>query len=156
MRSRKMNEKKYFPPPAAEKTHILQNIPDQAPRKRILLLDDDPQLADLTRMILEENGYAVEVVSDGVQGIKKVLATEYSVILCDMIMPNLAGDMFYMAVERVKPYMCKRFLFMTGHQGDRKVDDFIRRVRGLILWKPFKSHVLMESIHAVEQKCSRG
>jgi hypothetical protein len=41
---------------------------------------------------------------------------------------------------------------MTGHKGDRKIDDFIRRVRGLILWKPFKSHVLMESIRAVEQK----
>src|SRR5580692_10182653 len=101
-----MNEKKYYTPPSAEKTHVLQNISDQAPRKRILLLDDDPQLADLTRMILEENGYSVEVVSDGVQGIKKILATEYSVILCDMIMPNLAGDMFYMAVERVKPHLC--------------------------------------------------
>jgi CheY-like chemotaxis protein len=151
-----MNDKKFYAPPPIEKTHVLENIPDQAPRKRILLLDDDPQLADFTRMILEENGYSVEVVSDGVQGIKKVLAAEYSVILCDMVMPNLAGDMFYMAVERVKPHMCKRFLFMTGHHGDRKVDDFIRRVRGLILWKPFKSHVLMESIHAVEAKCSRG
>ena len=156
MRSRKMNEKKYVPPPSAEKTHILENIPDKAPRKRILLLDDDVTLGLLTKVILEENGYAVDTVADGVQGIKKVLAADYSVILCDMVMPNLAGDMFYMAVERVKPHLCKRFLFMTGHQGDRKVDDFIRRVRGLILWKPFKSHVLMESIHAVEQKCSRG
>jgi len=150
-----MNEKKYYAPPV-EKTHVLGEVADAAPRKRILVLDDDAALVDLTRSILEKNGYEVDIASDGAQGIKKILAGDYSVILCDMVMPNLAGDMFYMAVERVKPHLCKRFLFMTGHRGDRKIDEFIRKVRGLILWKPFQSHVLMESIQAVEQKCSQG
>jgi DNA-binding NarL/FixJ family response regulator len=72
-----------------------------------------------------------------------------------MVMPNLAGDMFYMAVERVKPHLCKRFLFMTGHQGERKIDDFIRSVRGLVLWKPFKTHVLMEAMQAAESRGER-
>ncbi len=151
-----MSEKKLFYTPLVEKTHVLEKVAEMAPRKKILLLDDDATLADLTRTILEENGYDVEIVCDGVQGIKKIMGGDYSVILCDMVMPNLAGDMFYMAVERVRPHLCKRFLFMSGHHGDRKVDEFIRRVRGLILWKPFKSHVLMESIHAVEQKCGQG
>jgi CheY-like chemotaxis protein len=145
-----MNEKKYYAPPA-EKTYSLEGTADM-PRKRILVLDNDPTLVDLVRMILEKHGYVVDAVTDGVQGIKKVLASDYSVILCDMVMPNVAGDMFYIAVERVKPHLCKRFLFMTGHRGDRKIDDFIRKVRGLILWKPFQSHILMESIKAVEQK----
>ena len=149
-----MNTRKFYIPPA-EKTHVLGEGEEPAPRKRILILDDDVTLADLTRMILEKNGYEVETAADGVQGIKKIMAGDYSVILCDMVMPNLAGDMFYLAVERVKPHLCKRFLFMTGHRGDRKVDDFIRKVRGLILWKPFESHILMESIQAVEQKCSQ-
>ena len=138
------------------KTHNIEDVTEAAPRKKILLLDDDASLANLVRIILEENGYDVELASDGVQGIKKVLASDYSVILCDMVMPNLAGDMFYMAVERVKPHLCKRFLFMTGHQGDRKIDDFISRVGGLILWKPFTSHVFMESIQAIEQKNIQG
>ena len=150
-----MNEKKYYAPPV-EKTHVLGEVADAAPRKRILVLDDDAALVDLTRSILEKNGYEVDIASDGAQGIKKILAGDYSVILCDMVMPNLAGDMFYMAVERVKPHLCKRFLFMTGHRGDRKIDEFVRKVRGLILWKPFQAHVLMESIQAVEQKCSKG
>ncbi len=155
MRSRKMN-KRLFYVPDEEKAHALDDVAEAAPRKKILLLDDDVALADLTRMILENNGYEVETASDGVQGIKKIMAGDYSVILCDMVMPNLAGDMFYLAVERVKPHLCKRFLFMTGHRGDRKIDEFIRKVRGLILWKPFQSHVLIESIQAVEQKCSQG
>lgn len=151
-----MNEKKYFYTPTVEKTHVIGHVDEMAPRKKILLLDDDANLADLTRLILEENGYDVEVVSDGVQGVKKIMASDYSVILCDMVMPNLTGDMFYIAVERVKPYLCKRFLFMTGHQGDKKLDEFVRKVRGLMLWKPFQAHVLMESIHAIEQKCGQA
>ena len=139
-----IKSKYYVPPP--EKTHDLGAVTEPAPRKKLLILDDDATLADLTRMILEENGYEVETASDGVQGIKKILAGDYSIILCDMVMPNLAGDMFYAAVERVKPHICRRFLFMTGHGGDRKIDEFIRKVRGLILWKPFQSHVLMEAI----------
>ena len=150
-----MNEKKFYGP-VVEKTHVLGEDAEPAPRRKLLLLDDDLALADSTRMILEKNGYEVNTAADGVQGIKKILASDYSIILCDMVMPNLAGDMFYTAVERVKPHLCKRFLFMTGHGGDRKIDEFIRKVRGLILWKPFQSHILMESIQAVEQKSRQG
>ena len=146
-----MNKKLFYAPP--EKTHVIEGVVDTGPRRKILVLDDEVALVDLTRAILEKSGYEVDTAFDGVQGIKKIMAGDYSVILCDMVMPNLDGEMFYTAVERVKPHLCKRFLFMTGYRGDRKVDDFIRKVRGLILWKPFQSHVLVESIQAVEHKC---
>jgi CheY-like chemotaxis protein len=138
--------------PYGEKTHDLDQVAKWAARRKILLLDDDLAFADLTRMILEQNGYEVELAADGVQGIKKIMVSDYSAILCDMLMPNLAGDMFYVAVERVKPYLCKRIIFITGLKGDRKVDEFIRKVKGVILWKPFQSHVLFEAIQAVEDK----
>jgi CheY-like chemotaxis protein len=149
-----MNDKVYSPP-FAEKTHDLDQVARWAARKRILILDDDFAFADVTSSLLEENGYEVELAADGVQGIKKIMVNDYSVILCDMIMPNLAGDMFYVAVERVKPHLCRRFVFMTGRQGDRKVDEFVRKVRGLIVWKPFQIHVLMEAIQAAEATAAR-
>ncbi len=141
-------------PPYGEKTHDLDQAARWAARKKILIVDDDFAFADLIRMYLEQNGYQVELAGDGVQGIKKIMVSDYSVILCDMVMPNLAGDMFYVAVERVKPHLCRRIVFVTGHKGDRKVDEFIRSVRGLILWKPFQPHVLIETIQAVEKKAA--
>ncbi len=138
--------------PYGEKTHDLDQVARWAARRRVLILDDDVVFADITRSQLEESGYEVEVAADGVQGIKKIMVNDYSVILCDMVMPNLAGDMFYTAVERVKPYLCRRIVFVTGNQGDRKTNDFIRKVRGLVLWKPFQRHVLMETLQAVEKK----
>ena len=142
-------------PSFGEKTHDLDKVAQWAARKKVLILDDNFDFADMTRLQLQEMGYEVDLAADGVQGIKKIMVSDYSVILCDMVMPNLAGDMFYLAVERVKPYLCKRFVFMTGHQGDRKVDEFIRKVRGLLIWKPFPLHVLMETIQAAEMKASQ-
>lgn len=147
------DKEKAYSPPIGEKTHDLDQVAQWAARKKVLILDDNFDFADMTRLQLQEQGYEVDWVADGVQGIKKIMVSDYSVILCDMVMPHLAGDMFYLAVERVKPYLCKRFIFMTGHQGDRKVDEFIRRVRGLLIWKPFQAHVLMETIQAAELKC---
>jgi CheY-like chemotaxis protein len=141
-------------PPYAEKTHDLDQVARWAAQKKVLIVDDDFAFADLTRMYLEENGYQVELAGDGVQGIKKIMVSDYSAILCDIVMPNLAGDMFYTAVERVKPHLCRRIVFVTGHQGERKVDEFIRKVRGLVLWKPFPQHVLIETIQAVEKKAA--
>jgi CheY-like chemotaxis protein len=87
-----------------------------------------------------------------VQGIKKIMVNDYSAILCDMVMPNLAGDMFYAAVERVKPQLCPRIVFVTGQRGDRKVEDFIRKVHAPVLWKPFQMNVLFETVRTVEKK----
>ncbi|HEY3863886.1 MAG TPA: response regulator [Verrucomicrobiae bacterium] len=125
---------------------------DSPSRKKILLLDDDTEFAGLIRLGLEAHGYEVELAADGVQGIKKIMHEDFSIILCDMVMPNLAGDMFYTAVERVKPHLCRRFIFMTGHQGDHVVAEFIRKVRGLILWKPFQTRVLLETIQMAEKR----
>jgi len=135
-----------------EKTHDLDHVVRWAARRNVLIVDDDFAYADMIRMILEQHGYQVELAADGVQGIKKIIVNDYSVILCDMVMPNLAGDMFYTAIERVKPHLCRRVVFVTGHQGDRKVDEFIRKVKGIVLWKPFQTHVLLETIQAVEKK----
>lgn len=146
-----MSTKLYFAP-AAEKTHSLDEGGERMVARRILILDDDAPFAQLTAALLRENGYEVDTACDGVEGIKKIMAGDYAVILCDMVMPNCAGDMFYTAVQRVKPHLCKRFIFMTGHRGDRKIDDFIRGIKGLAIWKPFQNHVLMESIRLIEEK----
>jgi len=142
--------------PEGVKTHDLDQAARLAARKKVLILDDDFEFADLTRLLLETNGYEVDLAADGVQGIKKIMDNEYGVILCDMVMPNLAGDMFYLAVERVKPHLCRRILFVTGHQGDRKVDEFIRKVRGLVLWKPVQAHVLIETIQALQKRAGEA
>ena len=85
-------------------------------------------------------------VTNGVEGVHQVLASDFEVLLCDMMMPTLPGDMFFRAVERMRPHLCDRFIFMTGHRGNTKVNDFIASVSGTILTKPFHVDDLLEMI----------
>jgi two-component system, OmpR family, response regulator len=118
--------------------------------KRILLVEDDPAFQEIMKDFLTEEGYDVVAVNNGVEGVHKVLAGDFEVILCDMMMPTLPGDMFYRAVERMRPHLCPRFVFMTGHRGNQKVNEFVQAVRGTILTKPFHIDDLPEMIAFVQ------
>ena len=112
--------------------------------KKILLLEDDPAFKEIMTDFLTENGYDVKAVHNGVEGVHQVLAGDFEVILCDMLMPTLPGDMFYRAVERMRPHLCERFIFMTGYRGNAKVNEFISSVQGTVLNKPFHVDDLLE------------
>ena len=145
-----MHKKFYIPP--QEKTHDLGGSEASGDFKSILLLEDEGDFTEVLKTYLETESFRVTGVKNGVEGLKKIMLADYDIILCDMMMPNLPGDMFYRAVERTKPHLCKRFIFMTGHKGDKKIDTFIRTVRGVMLWKPFEMHQLLDTIKLVLQK----
>ena len=142
-------QKKFYVPPA-EKTHELGE--GARDFKSVLLLEDEGDLTATLKMYLEEQNFRVTSVANGVEGLKKIMTGDFDVVVCDMMMPNLPGDMFYLAVERTKPHLCRRFVFMTGHKGDKKIDEFIRKVRGVMLWKPFQLHELLDAIRMVMKK----
>ena len=118
--------------------------------RKVLLLEDDPQFKDIMKEFLASHGFSVMAVQNGVEGVHEVLAHDFEIILCDMMMPTLPGDMFFRAVERMRPHLCNRFIFMTGHRGNPKVTDFIRNVNGTILSKPFHVDDLLEMIAFVQ------
>ena len=119
--------------------------------KKVLLLEDEGAFTDVLRTSLEMNGYKVSSVVNGVEGLKLVMAHDFDIIVCDMMMPNLAGDMFYIAVERIKPHLCKRFIFISGYKGESKIDQFIRKINGTLLWKPFDTADLLNTMQLVMQ-----
>ncbi len=119
-----------------------------AKSKQILILEDEHDLAAMLKDALQFEGYQVTIVANGAEGLKKIMAGEFDVILCDMVMQNFPGDMFYLAVERIRPQQCQRFIFMTGHKGDQKIEQFIKNINGLMLWKPFEMHELHTAMHA--------
>lgn len=144
---------RFFVPPE-EKTHVMPEGLGTPDPQTVLILEDDPVLAGMLKDFLHEKNFLVTHVTGGAEGVQKIMAADFDVILCDMVMPGFPGDMFYRAVERSRPQLCKRFIFMTGHTGDPKIDSFIRKVHGLMLWKPFQIHEVLEAIKAVTRKPS--
>jgi len=117
--------------------------------KSILLLDDDVELADTLKMLLESRNFVVTTVKNGVEGLHEIMAFDFDVIMCDMMMPAMPGDMFYLAVQRTKPQLCKRFIFITGHSGNPKIDEFLKSVDVMVLSKPVVTEELVRAISFV-------
>jgi DNA-binding NtrC family response regulator len=107
------------------------------------MVDDDIEWLQLNQELLQSQGYVVSTATDGVEALKAVMKEEVDVILCDMMMPNMAGDMFYQAIERTKPHLCRRFIVITGHEGHPKVEAFIKRTKTVVLYKPVNMAKLM-------------
>src|SRR2546429_6092416 len=97
--------------------------------KRILLVEDDTDLAMLLRDYLEGYFYRVTTVTNGVDGLKAIMDSDFDVIVCDVVMPKMPGDMFYRAVQRIQPRLCERFLFITAHGENPRVMEFLNQDR---------------------------
>ena len=117
--------------------------------KSVLLLDDDIELANTLKALLEMHNYIVTTAKNGVEGLREVMAIDFDIIMCDMLMPAMPGDMFYLAVERIKPYLCRRFIFLTGHADNPKVSEFLSKMKAAVLYKPVTNDELVQTISLV-------
>lgn len=120
--------------------------------ERVLLLEDDEAFREIIGEFFTENGYAVTSVKSGGDALKEIQTADFSIILCDMILPDLHGDLFYRAIERSRPQLCDRFVFMTGHAADASIGDFIKEVNGCVLLKPFQLQDLLDLVQAIETR----
>ena len=114
--------------------------------KSILVIDDDIELADTLKALLENHNFVVTTATNGVEGLREIMDMDFDVIICDMVMPSLPGDMFYLAVKKTKPHLCNRFLFITGHSDNPRVDAFLKQTNGLVLIKPVLTEELVPMI----------
>ncbi len=60
--------------------------------QRVLIIDDEPQIRSMVRLILEREGYTVLEAADGAEGLKIFREKPADLILTDLIMPNKDGS----------------------------------------------------------------
>jgi len=123
--------------------------------KNVLLVDDDEALANTLKHLLESHNFIVTTAGNGVDALREVMAFDFDVIICDMLMPKMAGDMFYLAVQKTKPQLASRFLFVTGHADNPKVDAFLKTIDAEVLVKPVPTEELIRMISLILQREER-
>src|SRR5947209_14822760 len=82
--------------------------------KAILLVDDDKQLASALQWILADENFLVDIANNGEEALLKVEALEYDAVVCDLMMPKLRGDEFFIRAQQLRPNLARRFIFITG------------------------------------------
>jgi DNA-binding response OmpR family regulator len=114
--------------------------------KAILVVDDDQQLASALQWILADENFLVDVAFDGEEALLKVKAHEYDAIICDLKMPRLRGDEFYLKVKEMRPNLSDRFIFITGYAADPKIALFLTANHVKYLVKPFAVEGLISCV----------
>ena len=120
-----------------------------APTRRILLLEDRSDYRNVLREYLLSCSYQVISVPSGIEGLREIMKGRFDVIICDMMMPKMGGEMFFWAVTRVRPAARESFIFFTGHKNNPAIEFFFRRVKARVLYKPFPLSVLDAAINEV-------
>ena len=59
--------------------------------RQILVIEDDRDIGRLVALHLHELGYAVQVVHDGVEGLREALSKPYDLIILDLMLPGVEG-----------------------------------------------------------------
>ena len=117
--------------------------------KHILIVDDDIELALACQELLQGYGYQVSTAANGREALKLVMTSEVDAILCDLGMPELAGDLFYREVGRARPRLLKRFVFLTANTDNPLYETFLRSVSVPVIAKPASMASVVEKLAAV-------
>ena len=113
--------------------------------KRVLLVDDDTEIVESMRTVLESRGYEILIARDGNQGLMMAEKDEPDLVVLDMMMPKRSGFLVLEKLRRSRPVPMK-VIMITANEGSRQkayaemlgVDDYIR--------KPFAMDRLLASI----------
>jgi len=130
--------------------HGVQNMSraDFPERKfSVLVVDDDPALQGLFVALLGRDGFAVDCAPDGRVAFEYLKRTTYSVVLLDLMMPEVNGFELLQKLQRESPALLPRIIVMTG-ASQRVIESLdTSRVWGLIR-KPFDINDLIQSARA--------
>jgi two-component system NtrC family sensor kinase len=105
--------------------------------KRVLVVDDEEWILTMTRTVLEEDGYLVDVALDADEALSAVASNRYDLLVCDQKMPGLSGSQLYERLQIDDPKLADRFLFMTGDIMGDNFQEFLKESRKQCLTKPF-------------------
>jgi CheY-like chemotaxis protein len=115
----------------------------------VLVVDDDIEVALTYQEVLQAHDYQASTAANGREASRLVMSTKVDAILCDLNMPELAGDLFYHEVGLAHPELLKRFIFITANADNPLYETFLKGIRAPVLSKPVSIDLLLETLSAV-------
>jgi two-component system NtrC family sensor kinase len=116
--------------------------------RAILVVDDEPEIAEVLAEMLAVDGHHVETATNGSVALDRLRAQQYDLILSDLRMPELDGPSFYRELERRHPHLLRRVVFLTGDTLSPETNAFLEQTGVPGLSKPFT----LEEVRQVVQR----
>jgi len=117
------------------------------PSKRLLVVDDEPDLASVLKEILTRAGHHVDVAHDGEAALVLLARTAYDLVLSDTKMPGMDGIGLYRELQRRFPGVSGRVIFLTGDVLSAEKRQFLESTGLPCLTKPFDVQEVGRLVH---------
>jgi CheY-like chemotaxis protein len=124
--------------------------------RRILVVDDDVRVHELIRWALRAPRYQVHAFSDPQRAIVRVHDIKPHLIICDMMMPSMDGQVFLRLVKQAPELRSVPFLFLTAVRLGSEVDAALKAGADAYLVKPFPLSKLVETVEKVLRQVDGG
>lgn len=125
----------------------------QRPLKRIMLVEDDPDIQLITRLSLEVGGgYDVCVCGSGTEAIQSATAYAPDLIVLDVMMPGMDGPATMDALRRLPELAATPVVFFTANTQESVRQDLLRRGATDIIIKPIEPNTLVEQVRSIWQR----
>ncbi|MHA1401719.1 MAG: response regulator [Candidatus Heimdallarchaeaceae archaeon] len=118
--------------------HEINSKPIMVKNKTILLVEDNDEVREMTKILLERSGYKTETASNGKEALRIYKQGLFDLVITDIIMPEMDGNELIEEIKKFDPN-CK-FLAMTGYS-DVEISSDVK-----ILHKPIKRNTLLQVI----------
>jgi PAS domain S-box-containing protein len=125
-----------------------QRLP-QGKGELILVVDDEETIRNITRAVLERNGYQVLVAADGLEALTLITQNldRIQAVLTDLIMPQMDGLTLIRAVRKLAPQI--KTLVATGGESASRFGSLSLHELKTVLRKPFTPAALLQSLRAL-------
>ncbi|RMF89808.1 MAG: response regulator [Nitrospinota bacterium] len=114
---------------------------------RILVVDDDAEVAAALSQALRQAGYQVETAADGYEAGLKMATFKPDLLVLDLIMPRINGFELCTRVKEDPATQHVKIIAMTGYVEENNVDKALASGADACLTKPFRPEQLLHEIH---------
>jgi two-component system OmpR family response regulator len=120
------------------------------PLKKILYVEDEPDIQEITRISLEAiGGYTVKICSSGEEAIKISPSFSPDLILLDVMMPKIDGPTTLLELRKIESLVNVPIIFMTAKSQPQEIDHFISVGASNVIPKPFDPMTLAATLQAM-------
>ncbi|MFW6132857.1 MAG: response regulator [Planctomycetota bacterium] len=118
-------------------------------RKRIVIVEDEPDMAELVAMHLRREHYQPEVASDGARALQIIQASPPDLVLLDMMLPRLSGTEVLREIRRDPRTADVPVIILTAKTGEGDIVAGLQLGADDYVTKPFSMSVLLARVSAV-------
>jgi CheY-like chemotaxis protein len=115
----------------------------------ILIVDDEPNVAEIIHEILQHEGHHTMIANSGRQALERIADNTFDAILSDLQMPDINGPELYQRLQHEAPALCERIAFITGDTLGASAQKFLREAGRPCLEKPFTPEEVLRLIDAI-------